>query len=63
MSVGAAAAKPTLSLGAVPVVTKSRCWVSELNSESLDMKRANCTSKVAQAPFFSFHAGNMQPFV
>lgn len=41
MSVGAAvAAKPTLSLGAVPVVTKSRCWVSELNSESLDMKRA-----------------------
>lgn len=41
MSMGAAAAaKPTLSLGTMPVVTKSRCWVSELNCESLDMKRA-----------------------
>lgn len=38
MSVGVAAVKPTLSLGAVPSVTKSRCWVFELSSESLDMK-------------------------
>lgn len=38
MSAGAAPVKPILSLGRLPAVTKSRCWIFELNSMLLDMK-------------------------